>query len=228
MDCVPSWSCCCCSKAVYKPVWHTPLLNVELITPDDGHRNCPKNVEFHFQNKIWEISASSWFYYKEQRTSWVKNLSLASCGWVCMPRARSSKLLPSSITWGRLKWSLSRRAEKLERCSSNSLHVTWKLGWPSFTSCVLIVRTDRLGLQQNVSWKRDKTDRNILQKNKIISSISVQCHAIASALYQSNRIVSVANFMKQGFWGSRRSALQDCLPPPLPNFNLHPRVPCYC
>jgi hypothetical protein len=42
-----------------------PLLSVQWITPDDGQRNCPKHVEFHFQNKIWEISASSFFYYKE-------------------------------------------------------------------------------------------------------------------------------------------------------------------
>jgi hypothetical protein len=41
---VPSWSC---SKAVYKPVWHIPLLCVQWKTPDDGQRNCPKNVECH-------------------------------------------------------------------------------------------------------------------------------------------------------------------------------------
>jgi hypothetical protein len=61
---VPSWSCCC-SIAVYRPVWHTPLLSVQWITPDDGQRNCSEHVEFHFQNKIWEISASIWFYCKE-------------------------------------------------------------------------------------------------------------------------------------------------------------------
>ena len=38
-----------CSWQMYhiKPVWHIPLLNVQWITPDDGQRNCPKNVEFH-------------------------------------------------------------------------------------------------------------------------------------------------------------------------------------
>jgi hypothetical protein len=41
---VPSWSC---SKAVYKPVWHIPLLCVQWKTPDDGQRDCPKHVEFH-------------------------------------------------------------------------------------------------------------------------------------------------------------------------------------
>jgi hypothetical protein len=49
---VPSWSC---SKAVYKPVWHAPLLNVQWITPDDGQGNCPKHVEFYFQNKFEKL-----------------------------------------------------------------------------------------------------------------------------------------------------------------------------
>jgi hypothetical protein len=48
---VSSWSCCC-SKAVYKPVWHIPLLSVQWIIPYDGQRNCPKHVEFHFQSKF--------------------------------------------------------------------------------------------------------------------------------------------------------------------------------
>jgi len=33
-----------CSKAVYKPAWHTPLLCLQWKTPDDGQRNCPKYV----------------------------------------------------------------------------------------------------------------------------------------------------------------------------------------
>ena len=57
-----SWSS---SQAVSKPVWYIPLLCVQWKTPDDGQRNCPKYVEFHSKNKIWEISASSWFYYKK-------------------------------------------------------------------------------------------------------------------------------------------------------------------
>jgi len=36
-----------CSTAVYKPVWHIPLLCVQWKTPDHGQRNCPKHVEFH-------------------------------------------------------------------------------------------------------------------------------------------------------------------------------------
>jgi hypothetical protein len=41
-----------CSKAVYKPVWHTPLLCWQWKTPDDGQRNCPKHVEFHFKINV--------------------------------------------------------------------------------------------------------------------------------------------------------------------------------
>jgi hypothetical protein len=52
-----SWSC---PKAVYKPVWRIPLLCVRWETPDDGQRNCPKHVEFHFRIKFEKISASSW------------------------------------------------------------------------------------------------------------------------------------------------------------------------
>jgi hypothetical protein len=43
------------TKAVYKPVWHITLLSVQSITPDDGQRNCPKHVEFHFKNKFEKL-----------------------------------------------------------------------------------------------------------------------------------------------------------------------------
>jgi len=47
-----SWSC---SQAVSKPVWHIPLLCVQWKTPDDGHRNCPKRVEFYSKNKFEKL-----------------------------------------------------------------------------------------------------------------------------------------------------------------------------
>jgi hypothetical protein len=52
---VPSWFCWSCSKSVYKPVWHIPLLSVQWITPDDGQRNCPKHADFHFQNEFEKL-----------------------------------------------------------------------------------------------------------------------------------------------------------------------------
>ena len=42
-----------------------PLLCVQWKTPDDGQKYCLKHVEFHSKNKIWEINASSWFYYSK-------------------------------------------------------------------------------------------------------------------------------------------------------------------
>ena len=38
-----------------------------IITPDDGQKKSPKHVGFFLQNKIWEIRASGWFYWKESR-----------------------------------------------------------------------------------------------------------------------------------------------------------------
>jgi len=37
-------------RAISKPVWHIPLLHEQWIT-DDGHRNCPKHVEFYSKSK---------------------------------------------------------------------------------------------------------------------------------------------------------------------------------
>jgi hypothetical protein len=34
--------------------------------------SCPKHVEFHSKNKFWEISASSWFYYKKDIKSFTQ------------------------------------------------------------------------------------------------------------------------------------------------------------
>jgi hypothetical protein len=48
---VPS---CCCSKAIYKPVWHIPLLNVQWCTPDDGQRNFRK-CRVSFQNEFEKL-----------------------------------------------------------------------------------------------------------------------------------------------------------------------------
>jgi hypothetical protein len=42
----PSWSC---SQAVSKPVWHITSLSEQWNTSDDGHRKCPKHVEFYFK-----------------------------------------------------------------------------------------------------------------------------------------------------------------------------------
>ena len=58
------------SFSLYTQPWYMSyrfadsLLCVQWKTHDDGHRNCLKHV-VSFQEQIWEISASSWFYYKK-------------------------------------------------------------------------------------------------------------------------------------------------------------------
>ena len=49
------------------------MVHVQWKTPNVGQRNCPKHVEFYSKNKIWEITESSWFYYK--------NLSRCTVSW---------------------------------------------------------------------------------------------------------------------------------------------------
>jgi len=48
-------------------------------TPDDGQRNRPKYVVL-FQKLIWEISATSWFYYKNLPTHFV-HILCCFCNW---------------------------------------------------------------------------------------------------------------------------------------------------
>jgi len=41
------------------------LVYVQSWTPDDGRKNLPKHVDCHSKIKyIWDIAASSWFYYR--------------------------------------------------------------------------------------------------------------------------------------------------------------------
>jgi len=44
-----------CSQAVSKPIWHIQLLCVQWKTPDDGQRNCLKNVEFYSKSKFEKL-----------------------------------------------------------------------------------------------------------------------------------------------------------------------------
>ena len=57
-----SWSC---SRAAYKPVWLIPLLSVEWMNSWWWTEELSESCRVSSQNKFCEISASSWFYYKE-------------------------------------------------------------------------------------------------------------------------------------------------------------------
>jgi hypothetical protein len=37
---------------------------VQPITLDDGHRRCPKHVEFHDEIKFWVLDASCWLFIR--------------------------------------------------------------------------------------------------------------------------------------------------------------------
>jgi len=65
---------------------------VQWKTPDDGHRNCPKHVEFHFKNKFEKSVHLVGFI--------IRNLSRCTVTWT----ANSSHLL----SWSQLhRWSSS-------------------------------------------------------------------------------------------------------------------------
>jgi hypothetical protein len=53
-------------RAVYKPVWHIPLLSVQWINSWWWTDELSETCRVSWQNKICEISASSWFYCKEK------------------------------------------------------------------------------------------------------------------------------------------------------------------
>jgi hypothetical protein len=60
-----SRSICSCSEAVYKPVWHIPLLSVQWINSWWWTEELSETCRVSCQNNFCEIGASSWFYYKE-------------------------------------------------------------------------------------------------------------------------------------------------------------------
>jgi hypothetical protein len=68
-----------CRKTCITPM---PVPNVQWKTPDDGHRNCPKHVEFRTRINL-EISASVGFIVKKVlyiviRVHYVEDFSAAS------------------------------------------------------------------------------------------------------------------------------------------------------
>jgi len=53
------------SKAVYKPIWQTPLLSVQWINSWWWTDELSETSRVSLQNKFVKTGASSWFYYKE-------------------------------------------------------------------------------------------------------------------------------------------------------------------
>ena len=83
-----------CLQAVSKRVWHIPLLCVQWKTPDDGQRNCPKHVEFHFKNKFEKLVHLVGFIIRNltgctvtwaSKKSWWKTHQCQEDGWDKLP-----------------------------------------------------------------------------------------------------------------------------------------------
>jgi hypothetical protein len=75
-------------------VWHIPLPSVRWITPDDGQRNCPKHVEFHFQNKFQKLVHLGGFI-KRKRAIHVKNI----LGWSAVVFCACEKIQLFSVVF---------------------------------------------------------------------------------------------------------------------------------
>ena len=58
---VPSWSC---SQAVSKPVWHIHIAVCRVLDSWWWTEELSATCRVLFQEKSWEISPSTWFYYK--------------------------------------------------------------------------------------------------------------------------------------------------------------------
>jgi len=87
------------ARAVSKPVSHIPLLCVQWKNSSWWTEELSETCRVLFQKWIWEISASSWFYYK--------NLSRCTVSWT----SKSGRIILRSIFWNRdtarhgLDWS---------------------------------------------------------------------------------------------------------------------------
>jgi hypothetical protein len=52
----------------------TKLPRVQLIIPDDGHRRCPKHVEFRDKITFWILDASCWLFIRRLALTFRRTL----------------------------------------------------------------------------------------------------------------------------------------------------------
>ena len=63
-------------------LWHISFLYLQWKTPDDGHKNCPKRVEFYSKNKFEKLLHLVGFIiriYHDARSAERQNLSFHCC-----------------------------------------------------------------------------------------------------------------------------------------------------
>ena len=59
------------------------LPRVQLITPDDGHRRCPKHVEFRDKIKLWILDASCWLLMRRCCVQFYNTLVIYTQIYLC-------------------------------------------------------------------------------------------------------------------------------------------------
>jgi hypothetical protein len=116
-------------------VWHIPLLSVQWITPDDGHRNCPKHVEFNFQNKLEKLVHLVCFIV---RKLWhiLPNYKI-TCTKYAVPSTESYCFTAfcSTNTW---RWIIGRLVT-VDWCHLMSLLHGWVSGGSVYICCLVLV-----------------------------------------------------------------------------------------
>ena len=91
-----------------KPVWHIPLLCVQWKTPDDGHGNWPKHLEFHSKHKSDKLVHLVGFIVGNKQRITVKHSSLIfafKCHMLCFNKP--SMGIIHSIGMCRMRWFLA-------------------------------------------------------------------------------------------------------------------------
>ena len=54
---------------------------VQWITPDDGHRRCPKHVRFYDKNKFWILMHLVGYFYETYHDAWPPEHKVLKCCW---------------------------------------------------------------------------------------------------------------------------------------------------
>jgi len=104
------------------------LPSVQLITPDDGDRRCPKHV-VSWQNKFWILDVSSWLFYTTQAHSLLPLFtSVPPCWDVTWHQ------LPSCLT---RTWPSTTSAGYCQRTKLNVLSLPPKKSPISFKLCTI-------------------------------------------------------------------------------------------
>ena len=131
----PSWSC---SKAVYKPVWHMPLLSVQWITPWLWTDELSETCRVSWQNKFMILVHLVGFIIKKFVTMYGHTNVKKIAPIVYIDQSHINQKFGSSVTSSYARWITvpkNRRQHRDNRLKSHATH-----------RCVLSIRDSCLVL----------------------------------------------------------------------------------